>query len=834
VSDGFAPGPVLADVMTTTELIAVSGAQVAGRQVLPASEGLFAPLPGNLPAALRVALDEAGITRLYAHQREAIDAIGSGENVLLTTGTASGKSLAYQLPALSRQLSDPAATVLALYPTKALAHDQARSFSPLALGAGLPHDSVASYDGDTPSGQRQQIRSRVRSLITNPDMLHAGILPHHTLWRRFLQGLSLVVVDEIHTYRGIFGGHIAGVLRRLLRVARHYGAEPSFVLTSATLGNPCEHARNLTGAPVRHIDADSAPHSERELLLVQPPLLSADLGLRRPPLQEAVGIAQRLVASGKQVLVFAGSRQGAEEAVLGLRERVADVRSYRSGLLPRERGAIEEELRGGVARVVVSTNALELGVDVGSVDAVVVAGYPGAAPASRRRGGRAGGRARPGVGILVLGAGPLDQYLARHPQHLFGAASERALCDPDHLLIALDHLRCAAFELPVQAHESFGRYGPEELSLLFGQLQQEAQVHVAAGRAYWVGPTYPAQGVALRSAGNDQVTLLADGKTVGTLDAASARWMTHTGAVYLHDGQPFLVEELDLQQRVARLQPTVDRYLTRAARQTRIDPAGELRRVPVPGATKFEGEVVVTDKVIGYRRILRHTFETLGRYPLDLEPTTLLTTAYGFSPLEHTVERLRVQEAWSNDANDYGPDWPGTRSAAKKRDGHRCQACGTAEGGGIVLHVHHKLPFRAFASSEQANRLENLTTLCPACHRLAERGVRVRSGLAATAYALRSLAPLLVMCDGRDLGVLADPASTLADGAPVLVIYETVPGGVGLAQELARRHAELVGAARDLISDCACENGCPSCVGPAGELGHAGKSEALALLEALT
>lgn len=820
--------------MTTTGLIGESDAAVVGRQVLPASQGDFAPLPENLPAALREALDEAGITRLYAHQREAIDAVVGGENVLLTTGTASGKSLAYQLPALARQLSDPAATVLALYPTKALAHDQAKTLSRLAVRAGLPTDSVASYDGDTPSGQRPQVRLSVRSLITNPDMLHAGILPHHTLWRRFLAGLSLIIVDEIHTYRGIFGGHIAGVLRRLMRVVCHYGARPTFVLTSATLGNPCEHARNLTGASVRHIDADAAPHSERELLLVQPPLLNAELGLRRSPIQEAVGITRRLVSSGKQVLVFCGSRQGAEEAVLGLRERLPGVRSYRSGLLPGERRAIEEELRSGIARAVVSTNALELGVDVGSVDAVVIAGYPGSAAAFRQQVGRAGRRGWPGTGILVLGGGPLDQYLAHHPQHLFGAPSERALCDPDHLLIALDHLRCAAFELPVHSQEAFGGHGPKEVALLLSQLQEEGEVHVAAGQAYWLGQTYPAQAVALRSAGNDQVTLVSDGRTIGSLDAPSARWMTFEGAVYLHDGQPFLVEELDLERRVARLQPTSDRYLTRATRETRIDPAAELQRKPVCGATKFAGEVVVTDKVTGYRRVLRRTFETLGRYPLNLEPTTLLTAAYGFSPHEDVVAELRRQGSWSNDANEYGPDWPPIRSAAKKRDGHRCQMCGTSESNGVVLHVHHKIPFRAFAGGEQANRLENLTTLCPACHHRAEQGVRVRSGLAAVAYTLRSLAPVLVMCDARDLGVHADPASALAHGAPALVVYETVPGGVGLAQELADRHTELLMAARDLVANCSCEDGCPSCVGPAGELGHAGKLEALALLRALT
>ena len=814
-------------------LITEGGAEVVGRQVLPASEAELAPLPTGLPDSLLDALAAAGIDHLYRHQREAIDAIANGESVLLTTGTASGKSLAYQLPALARQLGDPAATMLALYPTKALAHDQARALAPLAVQAGLPPESVASYDGDTPPSQRPQVRSNVRTLITNPDMLHAGILPHHTLWRRFLEGLSLIVVDEIHTYRGVFGGHIAGVLRRLLRIAGHYGARPNFVLTSATLGNPTDHARTLTGTTVRHIDTDHAPHAERELLLVQPPLVDAELGIRRPPLQEAVRITERLVTNGKQVLVFCGSRQGAEEAVIGLRELLSGVRSYRSGLLAQERRAIEEELRAGTARAVVSTNALELGLDVGSVDAVVIAGYPGSAAAFRQQVGRAGRRDRAGTGILVLGGGPLDQYLARHPQHLFGAPSERALCDPNHLLIALDHLRCAAFELPLEEQESFGAYGSEEVSLLLRQLQEEGEVHQAAGRSYWMGQRYPAQDVALRSAGNDQVTLVSDGRTIGSVDAPSARWMTHEGAVYLHDGRPFLVVELDLAGRIARLDPTTDRYLTRASRETRIDPAEELQREPVPGATKFVGEMVVTERVTGYRRLVRQTFETLGRYPLDLEPTTLLTSGYGFAPLEGTVNALRVGGAWSNDANEYGPDWPRIRRRAKERDGYRCQVCATAEGNGVILHVHHKVPFRAFAGADAANRPENLTTLCPACHRRAEQGVRVRSGLAATAYALRSLAPLLVMCDGRDLGVHADPTSTVADGGPALVIYETVAGGVGLAQELSERHAELVSAAHQLVADCGCRDGCPSCVGPAGELGHAGKEEALALLSAL-
>lgn len=805
-----------------------------GRQILPAAAGESVPLPAGLPEPLKLALQETGVNNLYLHQREAMVATLRGEHVLLTTGTASGKSLAFQVPALGMQLADPQATALVLYPTKALAHDQARSFSQLAYGAGLPAGLVASYDGDTPGGQRPSIRAGVRTLITNPDMLHAGILPHHTLWRRFLAGLSLIVIDEIHTYRGVFGSHIAGVLRRLLRLARHYGAEPRFVLTSATLGNPREHARRLTGAEVHHISVDSSAHAEQELLLVQAPLLDTELGIRRPPLQEAVSIVERLVAAGKQVLLFCRSRQAVEEAVLGLRGRVPSVRAYRSGLLPGERREIEAQLQSGSVRAVASTTALELGVDIGSVDAVVMAGYPGSAAAFRQQSGRAGRRDTPGTSILVLGGGPLDEYLAQHPEYLFGAPSERALCDPDHLLIALDHLRCAAFELPVAADEGFGAYDSADVALLMQQLQVEGEIHVAAGKAYWLGQRYPAQSVSLRTAGNTQVALLAAGSTIGTVDAASARWLVHQGAIYLHDGTPFLVAELNLADAVARLERTDAAYLTRATRETSIEPAEEMLQQPVRGGSKFTGDVVVTDTVTGYRRILRHTLETLGRYPLDSEPATLFTAAYAFSPHEDTVDLLRAQGAWSNDANDYGPAWPALRQSVMTRDGQRCQVCGTARGSGVMLHVHHKVPFRAFATAEQANRRENLVTLCPGCHQRAEESVRIRSGLAATSYALRSLAQLLVMCDSRDLSVHSDPASPVAAGAPALIIHETIPGGVGLAQELAERHDELLIAARDLVAGCSCSGGCPSCVGPAGELGHAGKEEALALLAALT
>lgn len=815
-------------------LIAATGADITGLELLPANPGQTVPLPAALPDGLRAALAAAGVTSLYRHQRDAVAALIRGESVLLTTGTASGKSLAFQLPALGRQLADPASTMLTLYPTKALAHDQAQAFGRLAHAAGLAPGSVASYDGDTPASQRQAIRASARTLLTNPDMLHSAILPHHTLWRRFLSGLSFIAIDEIHTYRGVFGSHLASVIRRLLRLTRHYGAQPVFILTSATLGNPLDHARQLTGAEVMHISQDTAPHAERRTLIVQPPIVDADIGIRRPPLQQAMSITRQLVDAGKQVLLFGGTRQATEEAALGLREDIPLVRPYRSGLLPRERREIEQQLRTGEARAVVTTNALELGVDIGSVDAVVIAGYPGSAAAFRQQAGRAGRRDAAGLAVLVLGGGPLDQYLAAHPEYLFGAPSERALSNPDHLLIALDHLRCAAFELPVRTHETWGSLGSDDVALLLGQLQEEGQIHAAADRYYWLGQRYPAADISLRTAGHEPVTLVSGGSTIGTVDGDSAHWLVHAGAVYLHDGQPYLVGSFDPAARTATMEPTDDRYLTRATRETVIEAAGELSFQEETGARRFLGDVLVNDRVTGYRRLLRLTHETIGRHPLESEPVTLFTSAYGFSPHADVIEVLRTAGAWSNDANDYGASWPAARRAALERDGHRCQVCGTSRASGTILHVHHKAPFRTFGSATQANDLSNLVTLCPSCHHRAEQGVRVRSGLAATAHVLRSLAPLLVMCDSRDLGIHADPASSLVEGAPALVIFETVPGGIGLTDELARNHTRLLNAARDLIAACPCSDGCPACVGPAGEPGHAGKAEALALLGALT
>lgn len=807
---------------------------VVAQRTLAARAGRTRPFPRDLHADARAAIEAAGIAAPYAHQADAFAAFAADRDVLLATGTASGKSLAYHMATLDLQARDGQATALYLFPTKALAHDQAAQLRayPAQATAGA---AVAHYDGDTPTSRRSAVRASVRTLLTNPDMLHAGVLPHHTLWRRWLAHLELVVVDEVHAYRGVFGSHVANVLRRLRRVARHYGRDPRFIGTSATIGNAGEHAAALFGREPVTIEEDAAPKPERRFALLNPPMLDAELGVRRSALQEAVRLSAELGREGRQVLTFAASRKGVEEARMRLRDAAPELpsRAYRSGLLAHQRRDIEAELRGGEARLVVATNALELGIDVGGMDAVVIAGYPGSQAALRQQAGRAGRREHEGLAVLVLGDGPLDQYLARHPEVALDGSVERALVNPDHLLIALDHLRCALFELPFEPGERFGGFDADEVAELLAHLEDSGEVHRAQGRAYWMAARYPAEAVSLRATGGGPVTLIReDGAVIGTVDAPSARWMVHPRAIYLHEGESFEVRELDLEAGRAVLAATGDAYLTEASRRTELAAAGPFVWREAPGARVFRGELTVTEEVYAFRRMLRASRQTLGRYPLELPPSERLAAGYGFVPSEPVLERLRASGAWSNDPNAYGPDWSRTRARIRRRDGFVCRLCGAPEAE-LPHHVHHKEPFRMFASAQEANRPENLVTLCPPCHQRAERAVRVRSGLAATAHLIRHLSPLLLMCASGDLGVHSDPAAPLAEGRPVIVVYEQVPGGVGFADELYRRHETLLAAALETVRGCPCRDGCPSCVGPAGELGHAGKPEAAALLEEL-
>jgi DEAD/DEAH box helicase domain-containing protein len=814
---------------------------VAAWRTFPPRLAQFVPFPDNLHPALVDALRVQGISALYTHQATAWQRVQAGQHPVVVTGTASGKTLCYNLPVLDRLLRDPKARALYLFPTKALAQDQKDALGQLVVLGEGPTVPVATYDGDTSTQARPAIRVTARLVISNPDMLHTGVLPHHTLWASFLRGLQFVVIDEMHAYRGVFGSHVANVLRRLKRIARFYGSSPQFILTSATIANPIELAEQLIEEPVVLVDDDGAARGARHFLIYNPPVVNRDLGLRRSTLLESVRLAGDLLQHGVQTIVFARARRTVELILRYLRRSLVrgedQVRGYRSGYLPRQRREIERGLREGRVRAVTATNALELGIDIGGMGAAVLAGYPGTIAGTWQQAGRAGRQKEASLAALVTSANPLDQFLACHPDYFFERSPEQALINADNLLILLGHLRCAAFELPFRVGEGFGRVEGARVTEFLQFLQEAGVLHQSGDKYFWMADQYPAEAVSLRSASPEAVLLqVRDGDewtTIGQVDHASAHWMVHPGAVYLHEGQAYLVEELDLAQHIARLRAVDLDYYTEPRNETTVRLLEKLDEVEACGATKAHGEIAVTSQVIGFRKVKWFTHEQLGVGEVSLPPTELMTTGYWLALTEETVERLRNQGLWTSDPNDYGPNWPTQRDRARARDGYRCQNCGAPEQG-QAHHVHHKIPFRGFASYRQANQLSNLVTLCSRCHRRAELAVRMRSGMAGLAFALGHLAPLFLMCDARDVGVHSDPQSPLADGQPAVVIYDQVPAGIGFSQRLFELHDELMARAYELVAACECTDGCPSCVGPAAEDGLGGKRETLALLEALS
>ncbi len=849
----------LSSLLTRWQNDATISDNIAAWRTQPARQAQTRPLPAELHPTLVEALQQRGIEALYTHQAAAWVHARLGEHVAVVTGTASGKTLCYNLPVLDALLRHPEARALYLFPTKALAQDQLNLLRHL-VGHGLPPHAgrrsldnepgsleTGIYDGDTPSGQRQAIRSKARLILSNPDMLHTGILPHHTVWSEFFRHLRFVVIDEMHTYRGVFGSHFANVLRRLRRVAAFYGAEPQFILTSATIANPGQLAEKLVELSVHVIDEDGALRGEKHFLVYNPPVIDRDLGIRRSLTQESVRLAADLLASGVQTILFGRTRRTIEVMLRYLQAEGGDqaaeiVRGYRSGYLAAHRREIEQGLRSGKVRAVVATSALELGVDIGQMEAALLAGYPGTIASTWQQAGRAGRGDWPALSVLVTSANPLDQFLARHPDYFFGRSPEQALVNPDNPLILLGHLRCAAFELPFRSGGSeefhFGSLSPETVQEYLEFLLQEGVLHRSGDQYFWMSEKYPAQGLSLRSAGGENVVLQAEiegqAQAIGIVDLPSAVWFTHPGAVYLHEGVSYLVEALDLENHLARLSPTELDYYTEPLSETNVASIAQAAQENVPGGQKAFGEIQVTTVMKGFRKIRWFTGETLGQEPLDLPPSVLQTTGYWLSLSQASVDALSERGLWSNAPNDYGPLWSRLRLQVRKRDGYRCQVCGTPESEGHTHDVHHKIPFRTFASAEQANQFSNLVTLCPACHRRAEAAVRMRSGLAGLAYALGNLAPLFVMCDSRDLGVHSDPQSPLAGGQPAIVLYDRIPAGIGLAESLYRQHNELLLRAHELVAACECSDGCPSCVGPGGESGSGGKREALAILEILT
>jgi len=820
-------------------------------QTLPPRPAQTHPLPDDLPVPLREALSSQGIDRLYSHQLSAWTHARAGKNVVLATGTASGKTLAYNLPVLAAMLKNPEARALYLFPTKALAQDQLSVIgNQLSVLQALITDDrsliTGIYDGDTSQSHRPLIRRNARIVLSNPDMLHTGILPHHANWSDFFSSLRFVVIDEMHTYRGVFGSHVANVLRRLKRVANFYGARPQFILASATIGNPKELAENLIEEPVELIDHDGSSRGERHFIIYNPPVIDPALGLRKSSLLESVRLAQDLLARDIQSVIFARTRRTVEVILTYLQPEIENrkskivnrIRGYRSGYLPHERREIEQGLRDGSVKTVVATNALELGIDIGGLGAAILVGYPGTIASARQQAGRAGRGDAPAVALMVASPNPLDQFLAHHPEYFFGRSPEQALVNPNHLLILLEHLRCAMFELPFQKGEGFGRIAGNEIEEYLEFLLSNREAHFSNEKYYWMKDQYPAANISLRSASPQSVVLQAvseDGRptTIGTVDGESAAWMVHPGAIYMHEAQQYFVQELDLENHLAHLVPVGLDYYTEARRRSEIQVLSSNARAAVRGGEKGFGEMQVTTQVIGFKKLRWFTNENLGEEPLDLPPSELQTTGYWLSLSEETVSHLRGTGAWSSDPNAYGPDWPKIRDRVRARDGYKCQVCGAPETD-RQHDVHHKVPFRAFVSAAEANRLENLTTLCRTCHQKAEQNVRMRSGLAGLGFVLGNLAPLFLMCDTRDLGVYTDPAWPVVNGQPSIVLYDLVPAGIGFSQRLFEMHNELVSRALEVVNECACEDGCPSCVGPGGENGVGGKAETAAILLRIT
>ncbi len=733
--------------------------QVAHWKEIEPAAAQYRDYPGDISSKLQAVLSGLGYKKLYRHQEEACRSVRSGENVVVVTPTASGKTLCYNLPVLQTILEDAAARALYLFPTKALSQDQVVELQEII---DLLEEDIKTYtfDGDTPPGVRTTIRAAGHIVVTNPDMLHRGILPHHTRWVKLFERLRYVVIDEVHHYRGVFGSHLANVIRRLKRICAFYHARPQFICCSATIANPRELAEKIIGQPVRLIDRNGAPRETKHFIFYNPPVVNQQLGIRRSVIHEATRIARQFLSGGIQTILFARSRLNVEILVTYLREAMirqrkpADlIRGYRSGYLPRERREIESGLRSGGVRGVVSTNALELGIDIGRLDCCIMVGYPGTVSSTWQQAGRAGRKSGVSAALLVASSHPLDQYIVNHPDYFFKQSPEKGVINPDNLVILMSHVKCAAFELPFEDDE---RFGIDATGELLEYLEGHGVLHRQDGRFHWTSETYPAEEVSLRSAGTDNVVIIdtttPDAKVIGEMDLFSAPLLLHPEAIYVHQGRQCHVDKLDWERRKAYVRRVEVDYYTDAEVKTDIKLLDIFNEKRQGAAVRAHGEVSVTTTPTQYKKIKFGSHENIGYGRINLPELEMHTTAYMWR-LEESIE------------------------AGLKRE-----------------------------------------------------GLDFASGMKGLGAVLGTVAALYVMCDPQDIRAVPMLKSPFHRRATIF-IYECYPGGVGFSEKLYEMHGELLEAARGLVRACPCEAGCPSCVGPAMELGPSGKLSTLRIIE---
>jgi DEAD/DEAH box helicase domain-containing protein len=722
-----------------------------------------------------------GIVDLYSHQADAAERIRKGQNIVVITPTASGKTLCYNLPILNAIVENPDTRALYLFPTKALAQDQLTELQDLGKRMGDAF-GVFTYDGDTPSDARRSIRQQGHIVLTNPDMLHSGILPHHTKWTRLFENLRYIVIDELHMYRGVFGSHLANVLRRLKRIAHFYGQNPQFVCCSATIVNPGELAAKLLETEVDVVDTNGAPAGEKYFIFYNPPVVNRFLGIRRSYINETWRLAQEFVKKGLQTIVFSNSRLHTEVLLTYLKQAnpvspgaQEVVRGYRGGYLPSERRAIERGLKSGQIRAVVTTNALELGIDIGSLDVALMAGYPGTIASTWQRAGRAGRRTGTSGAVLVASSRPLDQFIAKHPDYFFGGSPEHAYIHPDNLEILINHLKCAAFELPL-GDEAFGEV---DLQALCERLAEAGYLHRTGEFWYWTQEAYPADTISLRSVTSDNFVIIdetEEPEVIGEVDFTSALTTVHPKAIYIHEGQQYHVDRLEFDQRKAYVRKVDVDYFTQAIRYTQVKTLEVAAERGVPGpAVRAHGDVLVRSQVVGFKKIKFFTQENVGSGNLELPENEMHTTAYWIKVGRELLASLPF-------------------SISERQDGLF----------GLLY------------------ALESIATLLLMCDRM-DLGSTIGEGLISDTG--RETAPASGGVEaGGEMRELFEPS---------LYLYDAYPGGMGMSEPLFRIHDQLVHKTRELIAGCGCEQGCPSCVGPIGETGRHAKETALAILRLL-